>query len=88
MQHNGCLEKGCLLWLLLSKTGGAPYDGKARDRTNTDHHALDSVYSIAAIAGIVYAVACFVFNTVFRNKRYFLNQLRQSINILLHIKSG
>ena len=62
-------------------TGGAPYDGRARNRTSTAHYALTSIYSIAAIAGIIYAVICLVFNTVFRNKRYFLNSRLATIAI-------
>ncbi len=51
-------------------TGGPPYDGTARNRTRTTLLGLVSIYSIAAIAGMLYAVVCLLFNIVFRNKRY------------------
>ena len=50
-------------------SGGAPYDGAARERLRPNHLALVSTFSIAAIAGIVYAVVCLVFNIVFRNRK-------------------
>ncbi len=57
-------------WHRLPPSGDPPYDGTARNQTHPNHLAVVSIYSVAAIAGIVYAIVCLLFNLVFRNKRY------------------
>ena len=51
-------------------TGGVPYDGATRMTLHHNHPALVIVYSIAAVAGLVYAAVCLLFNLLFRKKKY------------------
>ena len=47
-----------------------PYDGVARREIVTVHPALTAVYTVLACAGIVFAIACLIFNYVYRNAKY------------------
>ena len=55
--------------ILLFPTGGVPYDGAPRNQLHLNSPVLVYVYSIAALAGIVFAAVCLVFNIVFRNRK-------------------
>ena len=55
--------------ITLTITGGVPYDGATRMSLHHNHPALVIVYSIAAVAGLVYAAACLLFNLLFRKKK-------------------
>ncbi len=48
---------------------GVPNDGALQERIHPNSLILISVYSVVAIAGIVYAVVCLLFNLIFRNRR-------------------
>ena len=54
-------------------SGGVPYDGAAQERIHPNSIVLVSIYSVAAFAGIVYAIACLLFNIIFRNRKYAYN---------------
>ena len=47
-----------------------PYDGVPREEIVTIHPAVTSVYIILASAGIVFAIACLIFNFVHRTAKY------------------
>ena len=51
-------------------TEGIPNDGMAIEDVVTVSVALTVVYVILATAGLVFAVACILFNIIFRKKRY------------------
>jgi hypothetical protein len=53
----------------LSSADGVPYDGAAREKLHHNSLALVSIYSVAAITGITFAVVCLAFNIIFRNRR-------------------
>ena len=55
--------------ITLTITGGVPYDGATRMTLHHNHIALVILYSIAAVAGLVYAAACLLFNLLFRKKK-------------------
>ena len=69
-------EKATLFSLLMNIfclkptiTGGVPYDGATLMTLHLNHIALVVLYSIAAVAGLVYAAICLVFNLLFRKKK-------------------
>ena len=55
--------------ITLTITDGVPYDGATRMTLHHNHIALVILYSIAAVAGLVYAAACLLFNLLFRKKK-------------------
>ena len=51
-------------------TGGEPpYDGYPEERIDQNHIALIIVYNLAAACGLVFVIACFIFNVVFRKRK-------------------
>ena len=51
-------------------TDGIPNDGIPRKDTVTIAIPLSVVYTILAIAGLLFSVACLIFNFIFREKKY------------------
>lgn len=49
--------------------GLIPYDGVAGEVIVTVHPAVTSVYMILACAGIAFAIACLIFNYIYRKTR-------------------
>ena len=49
--------------------GNVPYDGSPVDAVDHIHPALTVTYCLLGIFGLIFAVACLIFNTVFKNKR-------------------
>ena len=49
--------------------GEPPYDGYPEERIDQNHIALIIVYNLAAACGLVFVVACFIFNVVFRKRK-------------------
>ena len=49
--------------------GLIPYDGVPLQEQVSVDLSLTIVFAILATAGIVFAVACFAFNCIFRNKK-------------------
>ena len=77
-KHTAVLEKALIfsplmrilgMIITLTITDGAPYDGATQMTLHPNHLALVIVYSIAAVAGLVYAAACLLFNLLFRKKK-------------------
>ena len=71
-----CITKCCIVfppdeafYLKPTITGGVPYDGATLMTLHLNHIALVVLYSIAAVAGLVYAAVCLVFNLLFRKKK-------------------
>ena len=54
----------------MSFLDGIPPDGTPIVVINTLHTALIVIIDIIAVAGIVFATVCLIFNIVFRNKRF------------------
>ena len=54
----------------ISCLGTIPYDGVPREEIITIHPAVSSIYIILACAGIGFAIACLVFNFVYRTAKY------------------
>ena len=50
-------------------TAGVPLDGRPIKVVNTFHLETVIVFDILAIAGILFAFACLLFNIIFRNRR-------------------
>lgn len=48
---------------------GVPSDGTPVNITNTYKVGLVVVFNTLAIAGILFAVACLLFNVIFRNRK-------------------
>ena len=56
--------------IVLQFPGGAiPYDGVPEEKEVSVDLSLTVIFFILATAGIVFAVACLVFNFLFRNKK-------------------
>ena len=52
-------------------TAGVPYDGVSVDEVvNGVHESITSIMIIFSLAGIVFSVACLIFNFYFRNQTY------------------
>lgn len=49
--------------------GNVPYDGSPVEAVDHTHVALTVIYVLLGILGLVFAVACLIFNTLFKNKR-------------------
>jgi hypothetical protein len=49
--------------------GNVPYDGSPVDAVDHTHVALTVIYCLLGILGLVFAVACLIFNSLFKNKR-------------------
>lgn len=49
--------------------GKVPYDGSPVVAVDHTHLAVTVIYCLLGIAGLVFAVACLVFNTLYKNKR-------------------
>ena len=50
--------------------GITPYDGVPLEEVVSVHLSLTVIFSILATAGIAFAVACLIFNWIFRNRKY------------------
>ena len=50
-------------------TDGVPIDGIPREDTVTIAIPLSVVYTLLAIAGLVFTVACLIFNFIFRERK-------------------
>ena len=50
--------------------GSIPYDGVARKEILTVHPALTSIIMILACAGVLFTVACLIFNFIFRSRKW------------------
>ncbi len=48
---------------------GVPYDGVEETEIITTNIVLSSLYILFSSIGIVFAIICFVFNLVFKNKK-------------------
>uniref|UniRef100_A0A1X7UIU2 G-protein coupled receptors family 3 profile domain-containing protein n=1 Tax=Amphimedon queenslandica TaxID=400682 RepID=A0A1X7UIU2_AMPQE len=59
-------ESNSTLW----KDGIPPYDGIPERGLDQNSIALIVIYDILAGFGIIFAAVCFIFNVVFRNKKY------------------
>lgn len=59
-----------MLYCYVVSLDGVPYDGSARDIVHPIALPLVIIYDVLASAGVLLAVACLVFNIVFRNKKY------------------
>lgn len=59
--------------------GLVPYDGVPERKIVAVHPILCGIYTLLACAGIVFAIACLVFNFKFRNTRY-----STETSVLLH----
>lgn len=55
--------------ILLLLLAGIPPDGSPVRRIRTFKIWLIALFDILAILGIIFAVACFLFNLIFRNRR-------------------
>ena len=54
-----------------SSPGGViPYDGIPLEVDVSIHLSLTVIFSVLATAGIIFAVACLMFNCIFRNRKY------------------
>ena len=58
------------MYMYIINSGGIiPYDGVPREEIVTVHPALPAVYITLSCAGIVFAIACLIFNFVYRNAK-------------------
>ena len=48
---------------------GIPYDGEPEVEVVTVHPALTALVLILTTAGVIFAIACMIFNFVYRNRR-------------------
>ena len=71
---------------------GVLYDGAAVDAIHPNSLILQVIFSVLSSLGLVYALACLVFNLTFREKKYasLFNAIAFVIvaNILFDFKSG
>ena len=51
-------------------TDGIPYDGSAQEKLHPNHLALIITYSLLAVAGLMYAGVCLLFNTIFKSRKW------------------
>ena len=63
-----CAPLPHFLILFISSGGEAPYDGVPTEEVVSVDLSLTVIFSVLATAGIVFGVACLVFNFIFRNK--------------------
>ena len=57
----------------LSLLDGTPYDGAPIPQIQSIHVAVTVVFVTLSTAGIVFAIACMIFNFIFRERKYVLN---------------
>ena len=57
------------VYTFTSIIGRIPYDGVAREEIVTIHPAITAFYVLLASAGIIFAVACIIFNFLYRNAK-------------------
>ena len=50
--------------------GVTPYDGTPNDVVEGTHSAVTVVFTLLASLGLLFTVACLVFNAAFKNKKY------------------
>ena len=50
--------------------GVIPYDGVPLEQVVSVHLSVTVIFSVLATAGITFAVACLIFNFIFRNRKY------------------
>ena len=50
-------------------TGGVPYDGKPIEVIETVDISLTVIFIVLSVAGIIFTIACLIFNFVFRDKK-------------------
>ena len=50
-------------------TDGVPHDGVPIEKTVTVHVSMTVIFSAASAIGIIFAIACILFNLVHRNKQ-------------------
>ena len=56
--------------LFVFNSGGIlPYDGVPKEEIVTVHPALPAVYITLSCVGIAFAIACLIFNFVYRNAK-------------------
>ena len=55
----------------LSSTGGVPSDGTPIYVPLSYHLALVIIYDFLAILGIIFTIVCFLFNIIFRKRKYY-----------------
>lgn len=58
--------------LYCADTGGSPSDGSPTEITRTFHIGLIVVFDVLATLGIIFAIICFLFNLIYREKKYVL----------------
>lgn len=61
----------------MSADGVVPYDGSANDVIHPIAIPIIVIYDILAVAGIIFAVGCTIFNIVFRKKPYAVTKSRR-----------
>ena len=67
--HTGIKIKRIILTLIILTGGTVPYDGSPVDAVDHTHAALTVIYCLLGILGLIFAVACLIFNSLFKNKR-------------------
>ena len=58
-----------IITIVLLSVDGPPPDGSPMKKIRTFKTWLIAVFDTLAILGILFAVACFLFNLIFRNRR-------------------
>ena len=58
-----------MLMVAVSLSDGPPIDGVAPNSTVSVHVATSTVFITLAAAGIIFTLACLVFNFYYRNKK-------------------
>lgn len=68
--------------LALYFTGSIPYDGVPKKEIATVHIAITCLYFVLAFAGIAFAIACLIFNFIYRNQKSDSTPLQMPLVIL------
>ena len=59
-----------IIMLFLSSTDEVPSDGTPIYMPLSYHLALVIIYDFLAILGIIFTIVCFLFNVIFKKKKY------------------